>query len=129
MASEADLMLSAGGAVDLLGLASGYGILGVPITGLLPGDTVESLSIAITGTGLTAITATIDQVQRAQGYYVWTDSESLSGFFTLTAANIAAIAAATAVAYSVTIIVTRSVTTIAREVQTGNVSARAAFPC
>lgn len=114
--------------VDLLDVASGYGILGVPITGLLPGDVVNSISVSIIGTGLTTIGATVDQVQRAQGYYAWTSAVSLSAFFTLTAAQIAAIAAATACTYSVTTQVTRSGIAYTREVQGGNIAARTALP-
>ncbi len=45
--------------LDLLGVAAGYGTLSVPVTGLLPGDIVDSLSLTITGTGLSTISATI----------------------------------------------------------------------
>lgn len=114
--------------LDLLDISAGYGSLSVPVDDLLPGDVVDAMYLTIQGDGLTTISSVIDQVQRTAGFFEWSSSSSVSGHFTLTAAEIIAIAAATNCVYSVQMSVTRSETPWLREVQSGNIAARPAIP-
>lgn len=114
--------------VDLIGLAAGYGVVSVPVTGFLPGDVVDMATLTIVGTGLTTIELAVDGVQRIGGYFAWTDPMSISAHFTLTASQVSAIAAATKCTYSVSVMVLRASAQEMREVQAGKASARVALP-
>lgn len=114
--------------VDLNGIAAGYGVISVPVTGFLPGDVVQAVGLSIAGTNLTPIAIAVDMVQRTGGYYEWTDTDSISAHFTITQAQIAQIAAATNVTYQVTITVLRNGVQQLREVQDGKLSARPLAP-
>lgn len=112
--------------IDFLNIGAGYGVLSVPIEGLLYGDVVEIVSISIQradGSG-TPIQKSIDMVQRSDGYFEWVTQEKIDAHFTLTAAEIAVIAAHDDFGYSVSAQVTRNGDTESREVQAGNIQAR-----
>lgn len=114
--------------VDLLDVAAGVGVVSVPVGDLLPGDTVNSATLSIEGTGLTTISATIDFVQRTQGYMEYLDSETVDCRFSLTAAQLALIAIGTSCTYEVSLAITRSENAYTREVQSGNIGVRSALP-
>ena len=104
----------------------------VPVDGFLPGDVMQmaTLVVAPKAGGAAIITLPIDAVQRTNGYFEWVTQSSISAHFTLTAAQVALIAAAVppaAFIYSVTLTVVRSGVTITREVQSGIVQARSAL--
>lgn len=113
--------------LDLIDIAAGYGVLSVPVDGLLPGDVVQLASLAIypTAGGAPIISAGVDMVQRTGGYFEWVTQAEIDAHFTLTAANIASIAAGS-YSYSVSLTIVRNGVTLTREVQSGTIAARTA---
>jgi hypothetical protein len=111
--------------IDFIDIGAGYGVLSVPVDGFFPGDVVQlaALSIAPFAGGPAVITGSVDMVQRTAGFLEYTSATSISAHFTLTAANIATIAAG-AFQYSVTVSVLRNGVTETRQVQIGNIAAR-----
>lgn len=117
--------------IDYIDIAAGYGILSVPVDGLLSGDLVETLTLVATlaQSGTEVFSKAIDQSQRTDGYFEWVTQSEIDGHFTILAADITALNAATEdVQYSVSAIVTRSDNTYTREVQGGGMAARPLVP-
>lgn len=113
--------------LDLIDIAAGYGVLSAPVDGLLPGDTVQMVSLTVVPTagGAPIISSSIDMVQRTAGYFEWVTQAEIDAHFTLTSANIAAIAAGS-FSYSISVSVLRNGVTLTREVQSGTIAARTA---
>lgn len=117
--------------LDYIDIAAGYGILSVPVDGLLPGDLVQTLTLVATlaESGTEVFSKAIDQSQRSDGFFEWVTSASVDGHFTILASDVAALNdAAEDVQYSVSAIVTRSETDYTREVQGGAMAARPLVP-
>lgn len=112
--------------VDVLNIGAGYGVLSVPIAGLLEGDVVNSCTVTISpanGIGST-ISKSVDMVQRTDGFFEYVTQEEIDAHFSLAAADIATISANATYRYSVSVTVTRNGTARAREVQAGSIQAR-----
>jgi hypothetical protein len=113
--------------VDFIDIAAGYGVLSIPVDGILQGDYVQTATLTIAdASGTVIVSKAIDMTQRSDGFFEFRTQYEVDLHFSLSSADVAAIAAASSPRYSSSLYVMRNGVTVPREVQAGNIAARSA---